>query len=254
MPGRTTAISCMVIAGALTTFAAAEFVGCVHAGDVRPAQSANRRFPDTAVGRALDQHLLILQDQTAGADARKAVSLAGLRKNAKEASGNLIDAYRAAPKQEYFGRWMMSLTLAELKSPDAYSSLKEIATSEIHLQSNDPDKHERMNESVIRQSAVMGLAFLAKSGSADAAQDLLNLALNPPSGEGAVRVMAIKGYLAAGSDYEARVQTLMARLPAPYRGVVTLTASKRERPPLPIQPNPAKPPVPHALPPAKKGA
>jgi hypothetical protein len=254
--GKTTAIWCMAIATTLAAFAAAsEFAGCAHAGDVLPAQSdAKKRFPDTPVGRALQAHLLTLTDLTAGADARKQVSLAGLQQNPKEAAGNLMDAYRAAPKQEHFGRWMLSLTLAELKSPEAYSALREIATSEIRLESADPEKHELMNESAIRQSAVRGLAFLAKNGHSGAEQDLLDLALNPPSGEGAVRAMAIKGYLAAGGDYAVRVQTLLARLPAQYHGVVTLNVSRPSRPPVPIRPNPAKPSVPHALPPAQKGA
>ena len=40
----------------------------------------------------------------------------------------------------------------------------------------------------------------------------------------------IKGYLAAGSDYEARVQTLKAQLPSRYHDVVTLTVSQPEDP------------------------
>jgi len=217
----------------------------------RPGHSPGR-FADTPVGRALHEHLRILTDVSAGADARKVRSLAELRKNAKEASDELMNAYRVAPKQEYFGRWLLTLTLAELNSPEAYLALREIATSEVRLESDDPRTHERMNESVIRQSAVMGLAFLAQSGNSSAEVDLLNLAFNPPSGDGAARVMAIKGYLGAGRDYDARVKTLMAQLPAEYQDVVTLTVSTPEPLPLPVQRDSAQPAVPHHLPPSSR--
>jgi hypothetical protein len=210
---------------------------------------ATGRFPDTPVGRALEEHLLISTDVTAGADARKAQSIAELRKNVEEASEELIGAYRKAPTQQYFGRWLLSLTLAELNSPEAYAPLREIATSEIQVESADPEKREFMNESVIRQSAVMGLALLAKSGNTAAEEDMLNLALNPPSGEDAVRAMAIKGYLGANSDYDARVQTLLAQLPEQYQALVTLTVSRPDPPHVPLQQGPAQPAAPHDLPP-----
>jgi hypothetical protein len=217
-----------------------------------PAARPPGRFADTPVGRALHEHLRILTDVSADADARKARSLAELRKNAKEASDNLMKAYREAPKQEYFGRWLLTLTLAELKSPEAYPALREIATSQIRLDSDDPQEHERRYESAIRQSAVMGLAYLAQSGNTAAEVDLLNIAFNPPSGDGAARVMAIKGYLSAGRDYDARVRTLMAQLPAEYQDVVTLTVSKPEPLPVPVQRHSAQPAAPHALPPSSR--
>jgi hypothetical protein len=192
--------------------------------------SSGERFPATPVGRALDHHLLILVDVSPGADDRKLRSLLELRRNAKEASQDLLDAYHAADPADGFGRWLLSLTLSELKSNDGYPGLKEIANAEIpgDLPDNDHDGDARANESAIHQSAVSGLAALALAGNAAAEQDLLSLALAPPSSDDAVRTLAIKGYLAAGADYDARVQALEAQLPSRYHDVITLAVSQPE--------------------------
>jgi hypothetical protein len=197
--------------------------------------SSGEHFPDTPVGRALDKHLLILVDINPGADDRKQRSLVELRSHAKEASQVLLDAYHGANPADTFGRWLISLTLGELQTNDGYLGLTEIANSAIPAGLKDTDREGSAlaNESAIRQSATAGLAALARAGNTAAEHDLLSLALSPPSGDEAVRTAAIKGYLAAGSDYEARVQTLKAQLPGRYHDVVTLTVS---------QPEPAFPP------------
>jgi len=191
---------------------------------------SGEHFPDTPVGRALDQHLLILVDINPDADARKARSLAELRTHAKEASQALLAAYHGADQADTFGRWLISLTLGELKTDEGYAGLSEIANSAIPAGLKDTDREGSAlaNESAIRQNAAGGLALLARAGNAAAEHDLLSLALGPPSGDEAVRTVAIKGYLAAGSDYEARVQTLKAQLPSRYHDVVTLTVSDPE--------------------------
>jgi hypothetical protein len=192
--------------------------------------SSGEHFPDTPVGRALDKHLLILVDINAGADDRKQRSLVELRSHAKEASQVLLDAYHGANPADTFGRWLISLTLGELQTNDGYLGLTEIANSAIPAGLKDTDREGSAlaNESAIRQSATGGLAVLARAGNTAAEHDLLSLALHPPSGDEAVRTVAIKGYLAAGSDYEARVQTLKAQLPGRYHDVVTLTVSEPE--------------------------
>lgn len=202
-------------------------------------ERSGEHFPDTAVGRALDQHLKILVDINPGADDRKARSLAELRIHAREASQDLLAAYHDASPADTFGRWLTSLTLAELHSNDAYPGLKEIADSPIpiNLKDNDREGGAAANESAIRQNAAGGLVALAQRGNAVAEADLLRLALDP-MGDYAVRTVAIKGYLAAGSDYDARVQTLKAQLPERYRDVVTLTVSEPE-PGVPPEPRPA---------------
>jgi hypothetical protein len=189
-------------------------------------------FPDTPVGRALGQHMLILVDVNPGADDRKQRSLEELRKHAKEASETLLDAYHRDDLGDSFGRWLLSLTLGELEANESYGGLKEIANSAIPtgLQDSDHTGSARANESAIRQSATEGLAALARAGNSAAENDLLSLALTPPSGDDAVRTVAIKGYLAAGRDYEARVQTLKTQLPNQYHDVVTLTVSQPEDP------------------------
>jgi hypothetical protein len=199
------------------------------------APSPGARFPNTPVGRALDQHLQTLVDISEGADERKERSLVELRKNPKEASQALLAAYHAAQPKDFFGRWLLGLTLSELNSPEAYAGLREIAFSEVpaDLKDNDLEGSQRANESAIRQSSVAGLTRLARAGNPVADRDLLSLALNPPSQDDAVRTAAIKGYLAAGKDYEARVQMLKARLPRQYHDVVTLTVSTPEEPPAP---------------------
>lgn len=189
---------------------------------------SSERFPDTPMGRALHKHLLILIDITAGADERKESSLEELRKSPKEASQALLSAYRAADPRDFFRRWLTSLTLSELGSDEAYLGLREIAYSRIpeDLKDNDLEGSELSNESAIRQNSVAGLILLARAGNSAAEKDLLSLALNPTAGDDAVRTAAIKGYLAAGRDYEACVQTLKARLPSQYHDVVTLTVSQ----------------------------
>lgn len=191
---------------------------------------SGEHFPATPVGRALEQHLLILVDVNPGADERKARSLEELRKHAKEASQALLDAYHGANPADSFGRWLISLTLWELKTDEGYPGLKEIATSAMPAGLNDNDREGTAlaNESAIHQNAAEGLAALARAGNAAAEKDLLSLALHPPSDDDAVRTVAIKGYLAAGGDYEARVQALKAQLPGRYHDVVTLTVSQPE--------------------------
>jgi hypothetical protein len=194
------------------------------------APSSSSHFPDTSVGRALDRHLLILVDVSPGANDRKARSLEELRNHAKEVSQALLDAYHGADPADSFGRWLISLTLWELKTDEGYPGLREIANSAVPagLKDNDREGSALSNESAIRQNAAEGLAALARAGNTAAEQDLLSLALSPPSGDDAVRTVAIKGYLAAGGDYEARVQTLKAQLPSRYHDVVTLTVSQPE--------------------------
>lgn len=194
------------------------------------APNSGEHFPDTAVGRALHKHLLILVDVSEGADARKDKSLEELRKNAKETNAALLSAYKKADPADYFGRWLISLTMWELKTDESYAALRDIAKSEIPagLKDNDLAGSARSNESAIRQNATAGLAQLAHAGNAAAEKDLLSLALAPPSGDDAVRTVAIKGYLAAGRDYDARVRTLMAQLPKRYDDVVTLAVSPPE--------------------------
>ncbi|HEX8114262.1 MAG TPA: hypothetical protein VF516_41315, partial [Kofleriaceae bacterium] len=70
------------------------------------------------MGRALDKHLLILVDVSPGADERKQRSLAELRTHAKEASQTLLDTYHRADPADSFGRWLLSLTLWELRTDD----------------------------------------------------------------------------------------------------------------------------------------
>jgi hypothetical protein len=191
------------------------------------APNSGERFPDTPVGRALHKHLLILVDVSAGADEKKERSLEELRKNPKEVSQVLLAAYHHANSADYFGRWLLTLTLSELKTNEAYSGLRELATSKIPsgLKDNDHEGSALANESAIRQNAAEGLAQLARAGNSAAEKDLLGLAVSPPSGDDAVRTVAIKGYLAAGRDYDARVRTMKAQVPKRYYDVVTLTVS-----------------------------
>lgn len=218
------------VAAALPPMATAGGTSVDRAAMAPGAPRSGEHFPDTPVGRALDQHLLVLVDVNPGADDRKQRSLEELRKHPKEVSQALLDAYHGADPADAFGRWLISLTLWELGSEEGYPGLREIANSAIPagLRDSDRDGNALANESAIRQNAAEGLAALARAGNAAAQSDLLSLALNPPSGDNAVRTVAIKGYLAAGSDYEARVQTLKSQLPSRYHDVVTLTVSQPE--------------------------
>ena len=201
-----------------------------QASAARGMTQSGEHFPDTPVGRALNKHLLILVDVSEGADERKERSLDELRKNAKASSQALLAAYHKAAPNDYFGRWLISLTLADLKTNEAYSGLTEIAKSDIPsgLKDNDLEGSALANESAIRQNAADGLAQLARAGNAAAEKDLLSLAAKPPSGDDAVRTVAIKGYLAAGRDADARIRAIKAQVPARYHDVATLTISPPE--------------------------
>jgi hypothetical protein len=128
------------------------------------SRDPGERFPDTPVGRALRNHLQILVDISAGADERKERSLEELRKNPKEASQALLAAYHAANSKDFFRRWLLSLTLSELGSNEAYPGLHEIAHSKVPagLKDNDLEGSQLSNESAIRQNSVWGLILLAR--------------------------------------------------------------------------------------------
>jgi hypothetical protein len=172
---------------------------------------SSERFPDTPMGRALHKHLLILIDITAGADERKESSLEELRKSPKEASQALLSAYRAADPRDFFRRWLTSLTLSELGSDEAYLGLREIAYSRIPEDLKDNDLGAlSANESHPAEPVVVDPPRRAGNPRprrpGESAQSAVERRRGPDGGD--------QGLSSGGKDYEARVRTPKARLPA----------------------------------------
>lgn len=183
-------------------------------------------FPDTALGRQLEEHMLILAlpaEQADYADGRYAESLEHLRRTSAETVRLLNDAYGNIEVRRYFERWCLAKTAADLEVAEAYPLLRMIARAPIPTELHDDTHHfsTQEEEVMIRLRAVYGLASLAVRQHLKADEDLLALASDDEVNM-IIRVRAVKGYLRAGRDYAARERILKSRLPQDLHGMVTL--------------------------------
>ena len=184
-------------------------------------------FPDTEAGRMLREHMMILALPTESpdeADRRYARSITELRKNPKEVLDLLTSAYRRIEPFRYYDRWALVKTLADLGLPGAYESLGAIARAPLPPEQNKDVHHfsTQEDEVMIRLRAVDGLGRLAASGHKAADANLLALATDRANPNLAIQARAIKAYLRAGRDYDARARLLKSRLPPDRHGVITL--------------------------------
>lgn len=190
-------------------------------------------FPDTVVGKALDEHLLVLAlpaEDPQEADRRAAESLDGLREQPGEAVELLIAAYRDIAEDRYYDRWALVKTLADLEAKEAYETLSSIARSPLPAERHEDTHHfsTQEDEIMIRLRAVEGLAALAGQGHEAAEKDLFALATGEPYASSGVRVRAIKAFIRSGSDREARVKQLVGRLPEELHAVATLEVTPQQ--------------------------
>jgi hypothetical protein len=193
----------------------------------------NEIFPATEFGLKLKAHMLIMAlptEMPEEADRRYSESLAELRKSQAEVVQLLTGGYNKIEATRYFERWGLTKTLADLNATEAYETLVSIARAPLPPELNKDLHHfsTQEEEVMIRLRAIEGLTALATQGHEKAGADLLALAIEPKYQNRAVQTRAIKGYLRAGQDHEARAKLLQDRLPKEMHGVVTLNVTPQK--------------------------
>jgi len=187
-------------------------------------------FPSSTVGELLERHLQIMVSVGETVERSYQASLQRIQKE-PDAVLLLQDAYAKTVESDYFLRWQLVYTLASLNQREALSPLGKIALSAIPVErSESKEFFTTGQESNIRVAAVDGLASLAKLGLADAEAYLRRLTTHTNL---SIRQRAVRGYLAAGADYDARVKTLQASLPAGDQWLITLNVTEIRRVPHP---------------------
>ncbi|EPX59703.1 hypothetical protein D187_002447 [Cystobacter fuscus DSM 2262] len=179
-------------------------------------------FPSSTVGDLLTRHLNLMVSVGEEVESRYQESLRLIQKE-PEAVRLLQDAYSKTVETEYFLRWQLVYTLASLNQRDALSGLVRIAVSTIPAERGSAEFFTTGQESNIRVAAVDGLASLAKLGVTEAGSYLLRLSQHSDL---SIRQRAVRGYLAAGPDYDARVKLLQANLPTSDHGLITLRVTE----------------------------
>lgn len=181
-------------------------------------------FPDTPTGSQVEQHLDTMAGVGEDAEERYQASLTELRAN-PEAASVLASVYAKVPEDHYFRRTLLVEALKELRSPEAFPHLRDIATSQIPAD-RMPDNSEvntREAEIVIRITAVQGLSNLAQESVAEADELLLELVGHE---ELTVRKMAARGYLASPlGEYEDRLARLRKIVPQEEHWYLTTEAT-----------------------------
>ncbi|ATB35161.1 hypothetical protein CYFUS_000573 [Cystobacter fuscus] len=180
-------------------------------------------FPSSTVGDLLTRHLNLMVSVGEEVESRYQESLRLIQKE-PEAVRLLQDAYAKTVETEYFLRWQLVYTLASLNQREALSGLVRIALSTIPAERGGSDEFFTTGqESNIRVAAVDGLASLAKLGVTEAGSYLLRLSQHSDL---SIRQRAVRGYLAAGSDYDARAKLLQANLPTSDHWLITLRVTE----------------------------
>jgi hypothetical protein len=188
-------------------------------------------FPTTETGRLLTEHLNRLADVRPDAEQRYQASLRQLRQQAPKAIPVLFETYQKTKESNYFRRWAIVNTMKELQNDAAVSSLATIALAPIPPERwSDPESSSRSREFIIRVTAVDGLAELAKLGNKKAEAILPRLIKHDNL---SIRRRAIRGYLAAGSDYEKRANFLKSQLPTRDHSLITLSVTDIKQVPHP---------------------
>lgn len=158
-----------------------------------------------------------------GAEERYQASLEELRKNPEESIRILKDVYQKVEETQYFERWKLVETMSAIQDEAALAPLSEIAVTPI-----PPEKYERVEhapsstaqESNIRVTALDGLAYLARDGHEEAEGVLLQSSRD--NTDVTVRRRAIRGYLAAGDNYEERATKLKSIVPEEQHNLIHL--------------------------------
>lgn len=177
-------------------------------------------LPNTPAGNLVREHLRLSMGHGEEAEAVYQKSLAKLRVE-PEAESILSTAYKKVPEENYLYRNMLVEALKQLHSIEALSALDRIATERIPEDRN-PENEEidtRIDETVIRLTAVEGISFLAADSIVGAESALRQLISNKDL---SIRQMAVRGYLqSAIGNKEEKKKELYNLLPKEEHWYIT---------------------------------
>jgi hypothetical protein len=177
-------------------------------------------FPNTPTGNMIREHLRISMGSGMDAESKYQKSLITLRAEPKAAQV-LFDGYKKVAPENYFYRNMIVEALKEIRSVGSLEYLNEIAIEKIPAD-QEPENAEidtRLDEIMIRITAVEGITLLAADSLVDAERILSQLISHDNL---TVRQMAVRGYLQTqfGSKTE-KMQELRNRLPEEEHWYIT---------------------------------
>jgi len=169
-------------------------------------------LPNTNTGNLIKQHLRLAMGSGADAEANYQQSLQRLKAN-PEAGRVLFNSYKKVPAQHYMYRTMLVEALKQLQSSASMAYLNEIASERIPKDTapQNAELDTRIDEIVIRITAVEGLTLLASDSLIDASSALMGLTSHADL---TVRQMAARGYIKSpvGSVVE-KIDVLRSKLP-----------------------------------------
>ncbi len=177
--------------------------------DESSVTSLNQIFASIPYGKMLQQHIQYAVGFGKNAEANYQRSLSQLRDEPKIAEALFI-LYQKIPADSYLYRTMIVETLKESKTDVALDFLQEIATIKIprDLHPENPEIDTRLDEIVIRITAVEGIGALALAKN-PRAEELLKKLINHE--ELSVRQMAVRYYLQSPfGDLKEKKETLYA--------------------------------------------
>lgn len=198
------------------------------------AKSADAGAPLTEAEQRMAAHWKIAttpRRTAAEAESAYQASLEELRRDVVESVRLLRDAYWNTPELHHETRLVLTSTLADLGSDEAFEPLRDIATDPVPPErfEDSHDASSQSEERIIRMIAIDGLAGLAKAGNGEADAELLAMATDPGfASQRAGRIRAIRGYLAAGADTEARAETLRSHVPEDLHWAISLRQPTRD--------------------------
>ena len=193
-------------------------------------------FPNTSQGQQLKRHILLMSAYGDDAETNYQSSLAVLRRDSA-ISTTIYSTYLKVKDDQYLLRTLLVETLKEIQSPRNLVTLSEIANSQIPPEkSKNPEQSTRVNEIIIRSTAVEGISALAQKQDSAARRTLLALSDNP---ELTLRQMAIRGYLASLSQREQRaeIDRLKKKMPQDQHWMITPDTTDIRKVPHPKMPD-----------------
>ena len=192
-------------------------IGCADKGaelvlDETSTINVEDLLPNNNTGNLIKQHLRLAMGSGADAEANYQQSLQRLKAN-PEAGRVLYDTYKKVPAQHYMYRTMLVEALKQQRLPASIAFLNEIASNRIP-EDNAPRNAEidtRIDEIIIRITAVEGLTLLASDSLVGASNALMGLINHEDL---TVRQMAARGYIKSpvGSAVE-KIDALREKLP-----------------------------------------
>ncbi|RZS99468.1 HEAT repeat domain-containing protein [Aquimarina brevivitae] len=192
-------------------------------------------FASVPNGKLIQEHLQLAVGSGKDAEERYLWSLHRLR-DQKNLAESIAMLYQKIPDQNYLYRTMLIETLKELRTEEALEFLYEIASLNIPRDTapENPEIDTRLDEIIIRITAVEGLGILAKNKNEVAEKMLFRLTTHEDL---TVRQMATRNYLQSPlGNVEEKMEMLYERLPKNEHWYITTKATdirKVEHPDMP---------------------